>query len=900
MNMIKVNGDVVKKILIYLGIVVFFVVLSYAFVPQVLSGKIVNQGDISSWKGMANEAMTYNAQHPDDKTQWTNSMFGGMPTTATIDDFGGDWTKWMYSLLLTGRRPATYFFIALLGGFLLMLSFGCGLVPAVGGAIAIAFCSYNMQIIQVGHNTKMQAIAFFPWVLAGMVYTYRCAMAGLKGGWKSWLPKTVLASVLFALALSFQIKANHPQITYYLAIVISVYALTLFIWACVKKEERGRRLRRFFAASALLLVVGCVGIATNANKLIPTYKYSKYTMRGGSELAADKAEHAGDAKAVKEAKAAAKGLDLEYATAWSYGINEMPNLLIPNFNGGASACDPHLKHGATEELLRSAGQPNVKQTVKQLPMYWGPQPFTAGPMYLGAVTIFLFVLGLFLFKGKDKWWIIVATLIAVFLAWGNHFMWFTKLWFNYAPMYSKFRTVSMALTVLQVTIPLLGFLTLDKIIKEEYNHKKIIRSVLWAAGITGGFCLLMALFPGIAGDFSAASDAGMQDVLVDALREDRRAMLRNDARGSFLIIAVAAAVLLWIYGKKEHFARAGRSYIAGGVIGLLVLFDLFSVGKRYLNNDHFISPKNWEAQFRERPVDKSILADKDLSYRVLDLSVNTFNDAHQSYRHKCIGGYSPVKLQRYQDLIERYISPEISKFYKTAGECSTVEELEDKLPYLRVTSMLNGKYIILGDDMAPVVNDFAYGNCWLVSDARIASSVNEEIDFLADTDLDNTVVLGPDFKDIASRIEDVPENSEDFIRMTSYEPNELHYECRLSSPRAVMFSEIYYPDGWKAWIGPVGEVGETIGNRFMATSSAKETDIFRGDWMLRGMIVPAGEHEIVMRFEPQSYVVGAHISTASSALLIFLVLLSAAGAVFYSGNAASCWRQEPSAHEKIA
>ena len=900
MNMIKVNGDVVKKILIYLGIVVFFVVLSYAFVPQVLSGKIVNQGDISSWKGMANEAMTYNAQHPDDKTQWTNSMFGGMPTTATIDDFGGDWTKWMYSLLLTGRRPATYFFIALLGGFLLMLSFGCGLVPAVGGAIAIAFCSYNMQIIQVGHNTKMQAIAFFPWVLAGMVYTYRCAMAGLKGGWKSWLPKTVLASVLFALALSFQIKANHPQITYYLAIVISVYALTLFIWACVKKEERGRRLRRFFAASALLLVVGCVGIATNANKLIPTYKYSKYTMRGGSELAADKAEHAGDAKAVKEAKAAAKGLDLEYATAWSYGINEMPNLLIPNFNGGASACDPHLKHGATEELLRSAGQPNVKQTVKQLPMYWGPQPFTAGPMYLGAVTIFLFVLGLFLFKGKDKWWIIVATLIAVFLAWGNHFMWFTKLWFNYAPMYSKFRTVSMALTVLQVTIPLLGFLTLDKIIKEEYNHKKIIRSVLWAAGITGGFCLLMALFPGIAGDFSAASDAGMQDLLVDALREDRRAMLRNDARGSFLIIAVAAAVLLWIYGKKEHFARAGRSYIAGGVIGLLVLFDLFSVGKRYLNNDHFISPKNWEAQFRERPVDKSILADKDLSYRVLDLSVNTFNDAHQSYRHKCIGGYSPVKLQRYQDLIERYISPEISKFYKTAGECSTVEELEDKLPYLRVTSMLNGKYIILGDDMAPVVNDFAYGNCWLVSDARIASSVNEEIDFLADTDLDNTVVLGPDFKDIASRIEDVPENSEDFIRMTSYEPNELHYECRLSSPRAVMFSEIYYPDGWKAWIGPVGEVGETIGNRFMATSSAKETDIFRGDWMLRGMIVPAGEHEIVMRFEPQSYVVGAHISTASSALLIFLVLLSAAGAVFYSGNAASCWRQEPSAHEKIA
>ncbi len=896
MNKMTFGGDIVKKILIYLGVVVFFLVLSYSFVPQVLSGKIVNQGDISSWKGMANEALTYNAQHPEDKTHWTDSMFGGMPTTATIDDFDGDWTKWMYKLLLTGRRPATYFFIALLGGFLLMLSFGCGLVPAIGGAIAIAFCSYNMQIIQVGHNTKMQAIAFFPWVLAGVAYTYRCAMRGLKGGWKSWLPGTVLASVLFALALSFQIKANHPQITYYLAIVIFVYALTLLVWVCIRKEERGRRIQRFFAASALLLVVGCIGIATNANKLIPTYKYSKYTMRGGSELAADKAEHAGDAKAVKEAKAAAKGLDLEYATAWSYGINEMPNLLIPNFNGGASACDPHLRHGATEELLRRAGQPNVKQTVKQLPMYWGPQPFTAGPMYLGAVTIFLFVLGLFLFRGKDKWWILIATAIAVFLAWGSHFMWFTRLWFNYAPMYSKFRTVSMALTVLQVTVPLLGFLTLDKILKAEYDGRKVIRSVFWAAGITGGFCLLMALFPGIAGDFSAASDAGMQDVLVDALREDRMAMLRNDARGSFLLIVVAAAVLLWIYGKKP-FAHIGRTAVAGGLIALLVLCDLFFVGKRYLNNDHFISPKNWEAQFRERPVDKDILADENLSYRVLDLSVNTFNDAHQSYRHKCIGGYSPVKLQRYQDLIERYISGEINSVYKAAGDCGTIGELEENLPYLRVTSMLNGRYIVLGDNMPPVVNGRAFGNCWFAYSARVASSVNEEIDFLADTDLENTVILGPDFKDIAQSpafsadadgsLYGKPDSScggmssGDGIRLISYEPNELHYLCRNSSERAVMFSEIYYPEGWKAWIGPSGEVGETVGNRFKAAPEAVEAQLFRGDWMLRGLIVPAGEHEIVMRFEPQSYAVGERISTASSALLILLVVLSVAGAAVF-------------------
>ncbi len=956
-KILKCDGSIVRKAAAYVGIVALFIVLSYAFVPEVLSGKIVNQGDISSWRGMSNEAVTYNAQHPEDKTRWTNSMFGGMPTTATIDDFDGDWTKALYRLLLTGRRPATYFFIALLGGFLLMLSFGCGLIPAIGGAIAIAFCSYNMQIVQVGHNTKMQAIAFFPWVLAGVVYTYRCAMRGLKGGyglyasdgvdgaaaclkgnvggkgdgnvggknvcWRSWLPWTVLSSVLFALALSMQIKANHPQITYYLAIVILVYALTLFVWACIGKEERKQRLQRFFAASALLLAVGCVGIATNANKLIPTYEYAKYTMRGGSELAADKAEHAGDAKAVKEARAAAKGLDLEYATAWSYGINEMPNLLIPNFNGGASACDPHLKHGATEELLRKAGQPNVKQMVKQLPMYWGPQPFTAGPMYLGAVTIFLFVLGLFLFRGKDKWWILIATLIAVFLAWGSHFMWFTRLWFNYAPMYSKFRTVSMALTVLQVTVPLLGFLTLDKILKAEYDGRRVIRSVAWAAGITGGFCLLMALFPGLAGDFSSASDAGMQDILVGALKQDRMAMLRRDARSSFILIVLASAVILMIYGKKPV-ARLGRASLAGCLVALLVLCDLFSIGKRYLNSDHFISPKNWEAQFRERQVDREILADKDLSYRVLDISVNTFNDAHQSYRHKCIGGYSPVKLQRYQDLIERYITPEIRSIYKAAGECATVGNLEDNLPFLKVTSMLNGKYIVLGEDYSPIVNRRAFGNCWFVDNAVTAATVNEEIDLIADTDLENTVILGPDFKDMArsrafsgradgglscNAAGDVTDALDgdvtgcacgkvtgcacgnaacradgDEIRLTSYEPNELHYLCRCSSERAAVFSEIFYPKGWKAWIGPAGKVGDTVGNRFKAAPDAVEAELFRGDWMLRGLIVPEGEHEIVMRFEPESYAVGARISTASSALLILLVLLSAAGAVAFGKN----------------
>ena len=481
------NKTILKNIGIYAGILLLFIVAAYSFTPQVLDGKIVNQSDIASWKGMANEAITHNVAHPDDPTAWTNSMFGGMPTTATIDDFEGDWTDAIYDFLLTGRRPASYLLITLIGGFLLMLSLGMSKLIAIAGAIAIAFCSYNMQIIQVGHNTKMQAIAYFPWVLAGVIFTYRMALISFES-WKQWLPKTVLGATLFAFALSFQIKANHPQITYYLAITVFAYAIGVFVYLC-KNVDRRAQLKNFFIASALLLVLGVVGMATNANKLIPTMEYSKFTMRGGSELKSNDKNHND------------KGLNLEYATAWSYGIEEMPNLLIPNFNGGASAGELPLD-SETGKLLKRAGQPNLKQTMKHLPLYWGPQPFTAGPMYMGAISIFLFVLGLILCKGREKWWLVAATVVSIFLAWGNHFMWFTRLWFDYAPMYNKFRTVSMALIVLQVTLPMLGFYVLDRILKAKYETKKLTKAGFIAFGITAGFCLLCVVMPGIAGTFT--------------------------------------------------------------------------------------------------------------------------------------------------------------------------------------------------------------------------------------------------------------------------------------------------------------------------------------------------------------------------------------------------------------
>lgn len=874
------NKELLKKIGVYAGIILFFVVVAYSVVPQVLSGKIVNQSDIAGWKGMAQEAIAYNQAHPEDPTAWTNSMFGGMPTTAMIDDFQGDWTQKIYKFLMLGKRPGSYLFVALLGAFLLLLSMGVNGIVAVAGAIAMSLCSYNLQIIQVGHNTKMQAIAFFPWVLAGVIYTYRAALASKAdgAGWRSWLPKTVLGAVLFALALSMQIKANHVQITYYLAIVIFVYAIAMLISLCIDKAKR-MRLGRFFAASALLLVIGIVGIATNANKLIPTYEYTPFTMRGGSELSPDSDSHN------------AEGLDLNYATAWSYGIEEMPNLLIPSFNGGSSAGAINPDDSEVYELLKAAGQPHLKETMKALPLYWGPQPFTAGPMYMGAISIFLFILGICLVRGREKWWIVVATVIAVLLSWGSHFMWFTKLWFDYAPFYNKFRTVSMALTVLQVTIPLLGFLVLDRVIRLQYTYREFCKGALVAYAFTAVFCIICALFPGIAGTFTGPVDAGQPDILVDALISDRQTLLSKDAWHSFWLITIACFLIMWAYqkpkaeGAKSPLAQKNRMVIAGVAMIFLVYFDLVSVGKRYLNSDHFISPRDFKAVYNPRPVDKMILEDPDPNYRVLDISVNTFNDAIPSYHHKTIGGYSPVKMQRYQDLIERYITSEIHEVYKVVGNAATVQDVTDSLPMLKVVSALNGKYIVLGGDYPPVENRHAYGNAWFVNEVVEAATPDEEIALLEYADLRSSAVIGKDFPWASEAIKGLAEqNMADQsadpvqkIELKHYAPNELRYEYSSEVPAAVVFSEIYYPKGWKAWIEPAGACGEVRNGRYVPTEEALTLDLFRADWMLRAAVLPKGEGTVVMRFEPDSYRLGENVSRASSILLILLLLAAGGG-----------------------
>ena len=837
------DKKLLKNLGIALGAVLFFLVLSYAFVPQVLDGKIVNQSDISGYIGMSHEMSEWNAAHPDDPTYWTDAMFGGMPTTAISTQNGGDATQGIYNLLLTGKRPATYLFIALLGAFLLMLSLGISWPLAIGGAIAVAFCSYNFQIIQVGHNTKMQAIAFFPWVLAALVYTYRSIESKSR-----WLAKVLLGAVLFSLALSLQIKANHQQITYYLAILVLLFALVEFIDILVRKDKdslaaktvRKTRLTRFFIASALLLVVGGVGIATNVNKLLPLAKYTPNTMRGGSELTQDGAVKGG-------------GLDLDYATAWSYGWEELPNLMIPNFNGGSSAQAVDPAKSETIKLLKRAGQTGTREIAKALPLYWGPQPFTAGPMYMGAITVFLFVLGLFLYKGKEKWWLIAGTVIAVLMAVGSHFMAFTKLCFHVLPLYNKFRTVSMALVVLQVTLPVLGFLTLDHIVKDGYDRKSFLRKSAIAFALTGGLCLLFFLIPTLAGDFSSAADAGQQDVLVEAFQADRIALLRQDALMSFFLIAATWGFLLWA-GLSEK-KNPIRKVIASLAICALVLVNLFATGKRYLNADHFTTPKDFNKPFAERSVDKLIKVDPDPSYRILDLSVNVFNSAVPSYHHKNVGGYSPAKLQRYQDLIEHYLTGEINKIYGVLQTAETIDDVENGMPDTPVLNALNTRYIIIGGDYPPVVNANTLGNAWFVDEVVPAVTPDEEIAFLGSVDLRRQAVIGQDMPAVTA----APADTTDTIVMTAYAPNELRYHYTASADRLAVFSEIYYPNGWKAQV------------------DGAPVDVLRADWTLRAAQLPAGEHDLVMRFEPDSYRIGANVSRASSITLIILLLLSIAG-----------------------
>lgn len=832
----------------YVAAVALFYVLAYMFTPQVFSGKVVNQSDIASWRGMANEIITYNESHPDqDPALWTNSMFSGMPATTISLKYDGDFLDIFYNAIhkLTGQRPPSYLLISMVGAFLLFLAFGVNPWLSIVGAVAISFASYNMQIIQVGHNSKMVAIAFMPWVLAAVVYAYR--------------KKGFLGAILFAFALSFQIKANHPQITYYLAIIVLGYG-----FAELYNHIAEKKILKFLKVSGLLLLLGGLGIASNINHLWPTYEYSKYTMRGGSELA-------------KEQGKQQEGLDIGYATSWSYSPEETPNLFIPNFNGGSSAGELD-RESATYKALKGGGYQGADQIIKQMPLYWGPQPFTAGPMYLGAIMVFLFILALFLIGGAVKWWALGVTLLAVLLSWGSNFLPLTEFFFKYIPMYNKFRTVSMVLVILQILVPLMGVLVIEKLMKSEFSAKKFKTGMISALVLTAGFALLAMIFPSVAGSFTSPADANLPEQIRATLAEDRASLLSADAFRSVLYILAAAAVLWFAFGRREASSKnrvlspAKLKYLVYGGIGILVLADMWGAGKRYLNDSHFIKNREFEQQYALRPVDNIILEDKDPNYRVLDISINTFNDSHISYHHKTIGGYSPAKLQRYQDMIDYHIMPEMQKIASSLSSVKTLEEAQIMVDNTEtpVLNMLNSKYIVIGAQNPPLLNNRAMGNCWFVDSIAWVANNLDEINTISDVNLSNTAVVSEEFRSLAGEITtaDAPA-FEDVIKLTNYSPNKLTYQCETTSDRVAVFSEVWYPAGW------------------IATIDGKPAEIFRANYTLRALKVPAGSKVIEMEFRPDSYYKGATYSRIASGALLILLALGVGLDIFRRGRGKS-------------
>ncbi|MCI1719941.1 MAG: YfhO family protein [Bacteroidales bacterium] len=835
-----------KKLLPYILAILAFIIIGYSYAPYTLQGKVVNQSDISSWNGMANEIVTWNDAHPGDRTLWTNSMFSGMPATTISVKYHGDFTQYLYDILFIGQRPASYLIICMIGAFLMFLAFGVNIWLAILGAIAMAFCSYNMQIIQVGHNSKMVAIAFMPWVIASLVYAYK----------KNW----IWGAIFFAFTLSFQIKANHPQITYYLAIIV----LGFIIWQLCD-ALKGKTFSKFFKISIAILIAGLLGIATNINHLWPTYEYAKHTMRGGTELTENTASQAQTGGAMedkilsgnkKENAKSRSGLDLSYATQWSYGINETPNLFIPNFNGGSSAGSLSQK-SETYKLLSQSYQ-GADQVIQQMPTYWGPQSFTAGPMYMGAICIFLFLLGFFVLKGGLKWWVGGVSILALMLSWGSHFMGLTEFFFNYAPLYNKFRTVSMILVILQVMIPILAVLAANEMLNGNIKKEEAKKGMMWALGITGGFALLFSIFPSLAGNFTSQSDSQLPKEIAASLAQDRISLLRADAFRSLVFVVLAAAALWYGFTKKLKAKHATLALI------VLVIIDMWGVDKRYLGSKDFVSQQDFTSVLNKRPVDEMILSDKSPDYRVLDLSVDPFNNAYTSYWHKTIGGYSPAKLQRYQDLIERDIMPEIQGLAKELDSAKTIADANAAITYHPVLSMLNTRYIILNAQTPPLINNFALGNCWFVNNIVPAQDANDEMAKLQTIDPHTTAVISNDFLDKDAQLKQITAAPKDTaagfssIALTSYAPNKLTYHYSSKAPKIALFSEVYYNPGWTAKLkNPSGE---------------KELNIFRANWILRGVVLPAGEGDITFFFEPESFTKGELYSEIASGILILLLI----------------------------
>ncbi|MDH8702287.1 hypothetical protein M2138_001647 [Dysgonomonadaceae bacterium PH5-43] len=803
------------KALPHVCVALFFFLLVFFYFQPAFDGKTLQQSDITHLDGVAQEVLEYG-----ERTGWTGSQFSGMPTYQTTGyDTGINLIKQFYGFIYSETGGAIFFF--LLSSYILFLVLGAPWWLSALGAVAMAFQSYNFILLIAGHITKIWVLAFVPLVLAGLSLVFKK---------KYWL-----GLIAFTLGLSLMIIINHLQITYYVAIFCLILFIAFVVNTIIKKEYKHLGL-----AIATLFVGVSLVVLSNLSSLYINYESGQESIRGKTELTPIDS----DSRHVSE------GLDKDYAFAWSYGISETYTMLVPNVKGGASGGtlgkDSHLY-----KELKSKGAQIGKEI--QAPTYWGEKAFTSGPVYFGAIICLLFFWSFFIVKGKSKWWLLGAAVFFIFLSWGRNFSIFNDFMFYYFPLYNKFRTVEMALVIPGFIFPIMGVLAIKELINTKIDTKQLINSLLISTGVVGGICFLFWLMPGAFFTFESSYDAqyGMPDWYYDAVIADRKDLLKADALRSLMFIVLAAGIIFG-YLKIENKKKVMPYMMAGLVI--LVLVDLWQVDKRYLNNDNFVDGKNYNKQvFEKTIVDKAILEDTSESYRVLNLN-NTFQDSRTSYYHKSIGGYSAAKLGRYQDLIDRQLIPEVKSVISSLSTATSYEDLSNALANCSSLNMLNAKYVIYNTNQAPIYNPNAYGNAWFVNSYRFVDTPDEEMQALNSINTKSEAVLDIQFKDNIKGLDIVPDENAT-IELTAYYPNKLEYISRSSKDGLAVFSEIYYKNGWKAYI------------------DGEQVPISRADWTLRAIVIPAGEHKIFFEFSPDNINMFGRVSSVFSILLVILMFV---------------------------
>lgn len=844
-----------KKILPYVVGIVVFIAVAMVYCAPALQGKVLVQGDVNNWKGAAQEARMFYDEHGY-SPWWTNSMFSGMPTYQITGRLSsGDLRTTIENVAHAGFKDNlqaigilfAYFF----GFFLMLRCFKVNPWLSIVGGLAIGLSTYFLLIIPAGHVTKAVALGFFAPMIGGFYAIFR----------KQYWLGAPLVMIYGILSLNL-----HPQMTYYIFMLIGVLACAELYIHISEKRWKDLGISVGVLALSLLMVVG-----TKTSWLEMNQSYLKETMRGGhSELTSNS-----DSGQTSNSDS---GLSLDYATAWSYGVGETMTLLIPNWEGGASGYNVGANSQLCETMIKNrVPKRSAEQFCEQVPTYRGEKAFTSGPVYVGAVICFLFVLGLLIVPGPYKWALLVATLFSFALAWGRNMMWLTELFFNYFPMYNKFRAVESILVVAEITIPLLGMLALQQVVEKKIAWEKLKIHLITAGGITAGLCLFFALFAGMVNVTSSYDAQWVNQVpawLREAILDERVAMIKADAWRSFIFVALGFAVVYWYAWKSESQPLASSPYrlIAFcAALAALVLVDMIPVNKRFFGNDHFVKAKDAEAYFAMQPYEQQILQDEDPNFRVLNLASNTFNDARTSYRLKSIGGYSAAKLRRYQDLIDEHISAEMNPLMQTVMRTQGFmlpDENEGK--DFPVLNMLNMKYAIVplqGGKQAPVYNPYAMGNCWFVDEVVLVDTPDEECAALGTINLHKQAVADKQFAEALdiTKPEVTPLMAFDttLIQLTSYAPNCLEYEAMTERNKVAVFSEIYYPYDWHLYI--VNANGEKM-----------ELPLARVNYTLRAAVIPAGHHQLRMEFTPHA------VQTDKWCMILFiLALLLSVGGLTY-------------------